>query len=401
MREKNAFLLWMLSIAVFGVITTEMGIIGLLPELVKQLHITPSQVGLLVSIYAVIVAVTGPFLTLLLSKYDKKKVLLTILFVFIISNIMYALTTEYNLMLLFRVIPALFQAVFYAVALVVATNSVPKEKSAGAAAKIFAGVAVGLVFGVPLSTLIAEHFSLSYAFLFAAAACFIAFLGILLLVPSMPSTTKMSYGRQLNVLRSSHVWLAIVTVTLIFAAMFSSFSYIAEYFSNITHLNNNSISGLLTLFGVCGLAGNFIFSGMLQKDQVRTSSSYPLCFAIIFVLVWIAGETSLAMCLLTMFWGAFHSSGLIVSQTWLMREANKAPEFANSLYMSFSNLGITLGSLAGGWFISKFGTRSVVLSSVIFSMLAFLSIIIKQRLSATCDDYCGGNCQSDSALSQN
>lgn len=379
MQNKSTLLLLALSVAVFGVITTEIAIIGLLPKLVSQLHITPTQVGFLVSIYAIVVAVTGPFITLMLSGFNKKTVLLSILVVFIVSNLIYATTDVFNLMLVFRILPALAHAVFFAVALVVAANSVPKEKAAGAAAKVFAGVAIGLVLGVPLSSLIAEHLSLSAAFYFGAAACVLAFLGVLFLMPSMPTLHKVSFASQLSVLRNGKLWLTISTVTLIFAAMFSSFSYVADYLSRITHLNNNYISAMLILFGVCGFAGNFVFSIFLQKNVVKTTLVYPLLFTLLLLLVWFFGFSPLVMCLLTVFWGAFHSSGLVVSQTWLMREASEAPEFANSLYMSFSNLGITLGSLTGGWFIARLGTHSVVLSSVIFTLLAFVSILIKHR----------------------
>lgn len=377
MQNKNAPLLLALSLAVFGVITTEIAIIGLLPKLVFQLHVSPTQVGFLVSVYAIIVAVTGPFITLLLSGFNKKTVLLTILLVFIVSNVIYAITDVFNLMLIFRILPALAHAVFFAVALVVATQAVPKAQSAGAAAKVFAGVAVGLVLGVPLSALIAQHISLSAAFYFGAAACVMAFIGILFLMPSMPAAQKLSYGSQLQVLRNGKLWLTIATVTLIFAAMFSSFSYIADFLSKITNLNSNYISAMLILFGICGVVGNFVFSHFLQKNVVKTTVFYPLLYGVVYVLVWYCGVSPLAMCLLTVLWGAFHSSGLIISQTWLMREASEAPEFANSLYMSFSNLGITLGSLVGGWFIAHLGARSVVLSSVIFALLAFLSIVIK------------------------
>ncbi|MBM7341853.1 MFS transporter [Pantoea coffeiphila] len=388
MHNKSALLLLALSVAVFGVITTEIAIIGLLPKLVSQLHVTPTQVGFLVSIYAIIVAVTGPFITLMLSGLNKKTVLLSILVVFIVSNLIYASTDVFSLMLVFRILPALAHAVFFAVALVVAANAVPKEKAAGATAKVFAGVAIGLVLGVPLSSLIADHFSLSAAFYFGAAACVLAFIGVLFLMPSMPARERVSFSSQLSVLRKGKLWLTISTVTLIFAAMFSSFSYIADYLSRVTHLNNNAISAMLILFGVCGFAGNFVFSGFLQKNVVKTTVFYPLLFTVLLLLVWFVGFSPLLMCLLTVFWGAFHSSGLVVSQTWLMREASEAPEFANSLYMSFSNLGITLGSLTGGWFIARLGTHSVVLSSVIFALLAFVSILIKHSSDAQSAPLC-------------
>ncbi|MDC9614821.1 MFS transporter [Xenorhabdus khoisanae] len=381
MENKNSLLLLLtLSIAVFGVITTEIAVIGLLPQLEAQLHVTPTQVGFLVGIYAIVVAITGPFMTLLLSGYNKKHVLLAILFVFIVSNLIYATTNLFNLMLIFRILPGLGHAVFFAVALVIAANSVSKEKSAGAIAKVFAGVAVGMVLGMPLSSFIAEHLSLSAAFYFGAATCMLAFLGILFFVPSIPATKNRIAIEQLNVLRRGKLWLTISTVTLIFSAMFSSFSYITDYLSKITQFDNDFISAILILFGVSGFIGNFVFSRFLQKSVVSTTYAYPVLLIFLYLQVWYLGFSPIAMCVLTVFWGGLHSAGLVVSQTWLIQEANDAPEFANSLYISFSNLGITIGSVTGGWFLSQFNVHTVMLISILFSFMAFLSIYIKNNL---------------------
>ncbi|MDX7985861.1 MFS transporter [Xenorhabdus sp. 12] len=380
MLNKNSMLLLVLSIAVFGVITTEVAVIGLLPQLESQLHVTPTQVGFLVSIYAIVVAITGPFITLMLSGYNKKHILLIILCIFVISNLIYATTNNFNLMLFFRILPALMHAVFFAVALVVAANSVSKEKSPGAVAKVFAGVAVGLVLGVPLSSFIAENISLSSAFYFGAGICTVAFIGVLFFVPSSPSAEKVIFSSQLAVLRKGKLWLTIFTVTLVFSAMFSNFSYITDYLSKITHLHNNLISTILIIFGISGFLGNFVFSYFLQKNVIKTTHLYPLLLILLYVLVWYLGFSPIAMFVLIIFWGALHSAGLVISQTWLMREASEAPEFANSLYISFSNLGITIGAMVGGWVVSYLGVHTIVLSSIAFSLMAFLSIYIKNKI---------------------
>ncbi|PHM36635.1 CmrA [Xenorhabdus mauleonii] len=380
MLNKKAMLLLVLSIAVFGVITTEVAVIGLLPQLESQLHVTPTQVGFLVSVYAIVVAITGPFITLMLSGYNKKHILLIILFIFVISNLIYATTNNFNLMLFFRILPALMHAVFFAVALVVAANSVSKEKSPGAVAKVFAGVAVGLVLGVPLSSFIAENVSLSAAFYFGSGICVVAFIGILFFVPSSPSTEKVIFSSQLAVLRKGKLWLTIFTVTLVFSAMFSNFSYITDYLSKITHLHNNLISTILIVFGVSGFLGNFVFSYFLQKNVIKTTHLYPLLLILLYFLIWYLGFSPIAMFVLVIFWGGLHAAGLVISQTWLMREASEAPEFANSLYISFSNLGITIGAMAGGWIVSYLGVHTIVLGSIAFSLMAFLSIYLKNKI---------------------
>ncbi|KJD42461.1 MFS transporter, partial [Paenibacillus terrae] len=216
-------------LGVFGIITTEMGIIGVLPQVTQNFNISTSLAGWLVSAFSLVVAISGPFLTLLVSGINRKVILLTVVLSFVISNMVYALTTEFNMMLIFRILPAIFHPIFFSVVLVTAAKLVPPEKSSKAVTKVFAGITVGFAFGVSLTSYLAEKISLEAAFLFGAVVSMIAFVGILIWLPSMPVKEKMSYGTQLGILRKPQLWFNIVTVIFIFAAMFSVYSYFAEY----------------------------------------------------------------------------------------------------------------------------------------------------------------------------
>ncbi|MEY1422237.1 MFS transporter [Morganella morganii] len=353
MQNNVMLILLSLSLAVFGVITTEVAVIGLLPQLTEQLQITAPQVGFLVSIYAVVVAITGP-----------------------------AITHQYDVILFFRILPALTHAVFFAIALVVAANVVPPARSAHAIAIVFSGVAVGMVPGMPLSAFIAEIFTLSAAFWFGALTSVVAFTGIALFVPSLPVTQVLRVREQLAILQRGDVWLSIAAVTLIFFAMFAGFSYIADYLVTITGFSNNMTSALLVVFGISGYFGNFIFSRYLQRNVIKTTSLYPLLFILIYLAVWLCGASSWLMVPVVVLWGILHTSGLIVSQTWLLREAGNTPEFANSLYIGFSNLGITLGAMAGGRMIRSFGVETIIWAGIAFAAAAFISVRLKVRQQA-------------------
>ena len=383
MKEKNtSLLLLILSLAVFGIITTELSIIGLLPQLMNQLNINAAKVGFLISAYALVVTITGPFITLLMLGLNKKLVLLSIMLLFVVSNLVYAFTRDYNTMMLFRVLPALMHAPFFAVTLVVASNLVAPEYQARATAKVFAGIAVGLVLGVPLSSFIAVHSSLTFAFLFGAMACGLAFISILLLMPSMPIVEKISFGKQLSILRKGRLWLTTSTVVFVFAAMFSSYSFIAKYLHDITHMSGTWISIMLMVFGTFGILGNFIFSALLQKNVDFTVIFYPVLFIGVYLLIYSFGFSFSLMIGLTMLWGLLHAGGVIVSQTWLAGEAQEAPEFANSLFVSFSNLGITVGTALAGGFIIHFGTHNLVWVGILFAGLALFSILSKIFISS-------------------
>ena len=377
MKKVNPLLIIMLALGVFGIITTEMSIVGVLPQIAQKFAISTSKAGSLVSIFALVVAISGPFLILLVSGINRKLLLLTSIFMFVISNIIYAFTTHFEVMLIFRILPAALHPVFFSIALVTAATLVPPEKSSQAVAKVFMGITFGFALGVPLTSYLTAQFSLEIAFLFGAIVNAFAFIGIFILLPSMPVKEKMSFGKQIGILRKPGLWLNIVTVVFIFAAMFSVYSYFAEYLARVTFMNGALISLMLLIFGIIMIAGNNLFAIFLQKSIVNTIISFLILYLIVYLLVYYLGSYFVPMIFVVFIWGIVHSGGLIVSQAWLISEAKEAPEFGNSLFVSFSNLGITLGTTVGGWFISQLGIHQLVWSGFIFTLFSFLLVIIK------------------------
>ncbi|RAI94355.1 putative MFS family arabinose efflux permease [Paenibacillus pabuli] len=376
-QQVNPLLILILALGVFAIITTEIGIIGVLPLITQKFNITAAQAGWLVSVFALVVAVSGPFLTLLVSGINRKTILLTAVLLFAISNVVYAYTTRFDMMLIFRIIPAIFHPVFFSVALVTGAKLVPPEKSSQAVAKVFTGITAGFAFGVPLTSYLAERFSLEAAFWFGAVVSIIAFVGIWIWLPSMPVQEKMSYGKQIGILRKPALWLNIATVIFIFAAMFSVYSYFAEYLGQVTRMGGSWISVMLLAFGVIMIAGNLVFGQLLHRNIPRTVLLFPVLYMAAYLLVFYAGSYFIPMIIMVFVWGAIHSGGLIVSQTWLTTESQEAPEFGNSLFVSFSNLGITLGTSIGGWFIAQLGIHQVIWSGIIFGLLILVSIVVK------------------------
>ncbi|WP_335940332.1 MFS transporter [Streptomyces sp. PTD5-9] len=378
--KRTSLTVLVLALGVFGIITTEMGMVGVLPQVSAELGVGPSAAGWLVGVFALVIAVSGPFTTLLASGIDRRTVLAAAIAVFAVSNAAYALTTQYEVMLAFRVLPALFHPVFFAVALATAARLVPAGDATRATTTVFGGVTVGFAFGVPLSSYLAEHVSLASAFWFAALVNLVAFLGILRFVPAMPVGRRLSYGAQLGILGRSRTWLTIVSVVLVFAAMFSVYGYFAEYLGRVTHMDGTWVSAMLMAFGVVMIVGNFAFGGLLRRSLVGTAVAYPVLCLLVYVLVYAVGPLFAPMVVAVLVWGAVHSGGLVVSQSWLGRDSADAPEFGNSLFISFSNLGITVGTAVGGWVLSDYGPRRLPWAGVAFAVAALLVMALRLSL---------------------
>ncbi|MGW3658887.1 MFS transporter [Streptomyces sp. NPDC005151] len=381
--RKTSLTVLVLALGVFGIITTEMGMVGVLPQVSAELGVTPSAAGWLVGAFALVIAVSGPFTTLLASGIDRKKVLAAAIAVFAASNAVYALTTQYEVMLAFRVVPALFHPVFFAVALATAAQLVPAEDATRATTTVFGGVTLGFAFGVPLTSYLAEHVSLASAFWFGALVNLIAFLGILRFVPPMPVGQRVSYGAQLSVLKRPRMWLTIASVVLVFAAMFSVYGYFAEYLGQVAHMDGTWVSAMLMAFGIVMILGNFAFGSLLRRSLLRTVVAYPVLCLLVYVLLYAVGPMFAPMVLAVLVWGAVHSGGLIVSQSWLGRDAVDAPEFGNSLFISFSNLGITVGTAVGGWVMAEYGVRQLAWAGSGFAVAALIATALRLGLERT------------------
>ncbi|QGQ97236.1 MFS transporter [Paenibacillus psychroresistens] len=377
---KKPYLIYIIAFGIFGIINTELGVVGILPQITELYGISAAQAGMLVSSFALIIAIFGPFMTLLFSGFNHKKIMAWVLAIFIISNLISAFAPNYTVLLFVRIIPAFLHPVYFSVAFVAAANSVPKDQSTKAASKVFIGLSVGMVLGIPITSFIANQFSLEAAFLFSAAVNALAFIGIVALLPSMPVTVKLSYKKQLGILKKPQIWLSVATVAFIPAAICSVYSYFAEYLGKITLMSGKEISAMLILFGASGVLGNLIAGKLLSKSVIRTTVLFPIVLSIIYLLVYYLGAFTIPMILIIVVWGILFTSGLNISQNWLISEASEAPEFANGLFVSFSNLGIALGTALGGLFIAHMGIQQVIWSGIIFLVLAFVSISLRVKL---------------------
>ena len=178
MDKHNNWLILILTTGVFGIINTEMGIIGILPLIAEQFTVSIPQAGLLVSLFALVVAIAGPTMPLLFSGINRKTAMLLVLGVFILGNIVSIFASNFTILLIARVVPALFHPIYCSLAFTVAAASVSKKEAPIAVSKLFIGVSAGMVLGVPISSFVASTTSLGMAMLFFAVVNSISFIAI-------------------------------------------------------------------------------------------------------------------------------------------------------------------------------------------------------------------------------
>jgi MFS transporter, DHA1 family, inner membrane transport protein len=380
LAKQNNLLIFILTIGVFGILNTEMGVIGILPSLAEHFNVSVSKAGLLVSLFALVIAVSGPTMPLLFSGINRKKVMLLVLGVFVVGNIFSIFTTNFSIALIARVIPALFHPIYCSLAFSVAAASVSKEEAPKAVSKVFIGVSAGMVVGVPIASFIASTISLQMAMVFFAVVNAIAFFATLLFVPSMPVTEKLSYGAQLSVLKKFVTWQSIVAVIFLNSAIFGVYSYLAEYLKTVTNMSSNTITIMLFVFGGANIIGNVLAGKLLTKNALSSVVLFPFVLGAVYILLFLFGHLSVPMAIITLFWGILAGVGGNINQYWIMSSAPEAPDFANGLFLTSANLGTTIGAAIGGLFISGLGTEYVVLVGILSLLLGSISIFLRNYM---------------------
>lgn len=378
--ERNHLLVFILTIGVFGILNTEMGVIGILPLIADQFHVSISKAGLVVSLFALAVAISGPTMPILFSRINRKTTMLLVLGVFILGNVVSALTSNFTVLLIARVIPAIFHPIYVSLAFTVAATSVRKEEAPKAVSKVFIGVSAGMVLGVPVTSLLATSTSLSMAMFFFAIVNAVVFIATLLFVPSMPVSEKLSYGAQVSVLKKSITWLSIAAVIFMNGAVFGVYSYLAKYLETITKMNWNTISLLLLIYGAANIIGNILAGKLLTKNAFKSVAAFPFALGVIYIIWFLMGHMSVPMTLLVLLWGILAGIGANINQYWITSAAPEAPEFANGLFLTSANLGTTIGATVCGFFISGIGIHYVVFGGFLFLILSSVSIFLRNSI---------------------
>ncbi|UVJ26894.1 MFS transporter [Staphylococcus aureus] len=376
MRNKKIVIL-ILTIGVFGILNTEMGFIGLIPYISNQFNVSVSMAGWVISAFAIGIAISGPIMPLLLSKIERKKVMIFILIIFVISNAVALLTNNFSILLLTRIIPAIFHPVFISLAFSVAADSVDEKEAPKAVSRIFIGVSAGMVLGVPVVNYLASNFNLQLALLFFFVVNFAVLIMVFIFVPKMPVSSKLTYGKQLNVLKFPLTWISIIVSFLFNATIFGVYSYFTDFLSSVTHAEGLMVTLILFIYGISNIIGNIIAGHTLTLYPKQTLVVLPFLLIGSFILMFIFGKFSVLMIIISVILGILAGMTANVTQYVITSSAPDAPDLSNGIFLSSVNLGTTVGTFLGGILISILGSNFVVGVGIIISLLNLVFIFTR------------------------
>lgn len=374
MQNKN-LMIFILACGVFSILNTEMGIIGILPAAAAYYGVDIVQAGLLVSMFALGVAIAGPTMPLLCSRFRRKLIMTAVLGIFTLCNIVAAAAPSFEVLLATRVIPAFFHPVYCAAAFSLAAALVDKKDAPRAVARINMGVAAGMVIGVPVSNFLAAAFGFTEAMSFFAVVTGAMLLLTIFFIPDQFPGEAKQYGEQLQILRRFPVWTAIIAVILFNGSIFGVYNYLTEYLQEIAGVRGELASGLLLLYGLANVLGSYCGGRLLTFNALKTVNSFPLLVAGMYMfIIFLSGGSLLLLTAGIAVWGLLGGINANVNQFLVATAAEDAPDFGNGLFLTAANIGCVAGTFLSGIFIRSYGLDSLIFTGLFLALVSGIFI---------------------------
>ncbi|MGW3492877.1 MFS transporter [Streptomyces sp. NPDC001020] len=338
-----------LAVGAFGIGTTEFVMMGLLPNVANDLHISIPTAGHLVSAYALGVVIGAPLLAAVTARMPRRPVLIGLMVLFVLGNALAGLAPGYHWLLAARFLSGLPHGAFFGVGAVVAMNLVAPERKARSVSLMFLGLTVANIAGVPVGTLTGQHLGWRATFLGVSAIGVAAIVSLVLLIPrDHTHVPAVGLRGELAPLRSLPVWLALGTTVAGMGALFSAYSYVAPMLTDAAGYAEGSVTLLLALFGVGATVGNLV-GGRLADHSLRGTlfgglASLTVVLSLFPLLMGAQWSAALAVTLLGT--AAFVTGSPL--QLMVMEKASAAPSLASSANQAAFNLANAGGAWVGG-----------------------------------------------------
>jgi DHA1 family inner membrane transport protein len=372
-----------LTVAAFGIGTSEYVIMGLLPDLAQSFRISIPKAGIIVSAYALSVTFGSPLVALALSRQERKRSLIVLMSIFLIGNVACALAPSFPLMLCARILTALCHGAFFGTGSIVAANIVPREKRAQAITTMFSGLTLANVLGVPAGTAIGHIFGWRSTFLALIPIGLIAMIGLFFWVPRQDSE-PVHFRHELRTIMNPKVYLVLGLSTLSSVSLFVVFTYIAPILSVVTHLHPPAIAWVLVLFGAGITIGNLVGGRLSDWRQMTTVVGGYILVTFILLLMPLMMPHTIAISACVLGWGMFHFGAAAPLQARIVEKARRAPNLASTLNQGAFNLGNALGASLGGIVLAAgYSYRILPLLGALVAMVVIGLAFVAIRLDAT------------------
>ncbi|MCW0234178.1 MAG: MFS transporter [Ferrovibrio sp.] len=360
-----------LALAAFGIGTTEFVIMGLLLDVSRDLSVTVPQAGMLVSGYALGVALGSPILGLLTARMPRRQVLLGLMGIFIAGNFYCALAPDYGSLMAARILTSFCHGAFFGLGAVVAGEVVAPHRQASAIAMMFAGLTIANILGVPFGTALGQAFGWRSTFYAVTGIGIVAAIALWAWLPHNLTVVTGSLMREVRSLARLQVYLAMLLSVLASASLFSVLTYIAPILERVTNVTPHVVTYVLLIFGVGLTIGNFVGGRLADRSLMPTVVGGFVAVAAILTVFGLVTSMFWPTVATVFIWGGTAFALISPLQLRVVREAVGAPNLASILNQGAFNLGNASGAWFGGIAITGgVGYGDIAWIGVLLAMIA-------------------------------
>ncbi|PTI13899.1 MFS transporter [Staphylococcus warneri] len=351
MRE-NKMMFFIFMLGTFTVGMAEYVVTGLLTQISDDMHVSISSAGLLVSVYAISVAVIGPFMRIFTMKVHAHRLLPVLVAIFIVSNLVGMLAPNFNVLLLSRLMSAAMHAPFFGVCMSVAAAVAPPAKKPQAIALVQAGLTLAVMIGVPFGSFLGGLANWRVVFGIMIILAVITMLGMMKFTPHVSLSEEANISKELTVFKNPHILIVISIIVFGYSGVFTTYTFMEPMIHEYAPFKIIGLTVCLFLFGLGGVIGNLV-TGSVPEHALTKYLFYTffLLFITIILFVTFVHYAVLALLICFLFgFGTFGTTPLLNSK--IILSAHEAPLLASTLAASIFNVANFIGAILGSILLS-------------------------------------------------